>query len=67
MLLAENKIPYDFKVFNNLEHAERGRSGSFGTNQRYPYQYYVYVKNKDYDEATRILKKSDSINKYKLI
>lgn len=55
-ILSENKISYDIKVLNNLGHTERGRSGSFGMKQSHPYQYYIYVKSNDYDEATRLLK-----------
>ena len=58
-ILAENGIEYAIKV-TNLQRAfrnrsNRGRSGSFGINQKYIYEYKVYVRKDDYEKAVLLI------------
>jgi hypothetical protein len=59
-ILSANGIDYDVKV-TNLQSASvigvgRRRSGSFGINQNYTYEYKIYVHKKDYANAMRLIK-----------
>jgi hypothetical protein len=54
LILAQ--IKYDYKVSSHSSHS-RGRYGSFGSNVNYEKQYYVYVKNKDYEQAKYLVDK----------
>lgn len=51
---------------NNIEHYvkcqsrnfwNRGRTGSFGLNSEYLYDYKIYVRNKDYEKAIYLINK----------
>jgi hypothetical protein len=49
-----SKIKYKYKIANNFG-SSSGR-GSFGQNMKYAHMYYVYVHQKDYDQACFALK-----------
>ena len=55
--LALAHIKYDYKAISHSSHS-RGRYGSFGLNVNYEKQYYVYVKNKDYEHAKYLVDKA---------
>jgi len=59
-ILTANGIDYTVKV-TNLQSASvvgcgRGRMGSFGINEKYTYEYKIYVHKSDYDNALRLIK-----------
>jgi len=59
-ILSANGIEYAVKV-TNLQSASaigstRGRVGSFGTNQDYSYEYKIFVRRKDYDNASGLIR-----------
>lgn len=59
-ILSQNGIDYTVKTVN-LQAApllgnSRGRTGSFGINQDYPYEYKIYVHKKDFEKAVSLLK-----------
>ena len=59
-VLSANGIDYSIKV-TNLQSASvigsnRGRFGSFGINQKHSYEYKIYVRKKDYDNALRLIR-----------
>jgi hypothetical protein len=49
-VLAAKKIRYDYRIVNNAGR-NNSRKISFGVNPKYQYLYYLYVHQKDYDEA----------------
>lgn len=59
-ILSAKGIEYMVKV-TNLQSAsatgsDRARAGSLGINQNYSYEYKIYVHNKDYDNALRLIR-----------
>lgn len=59
-VLAANYIDYVIKT-TNLQSAPvigagRGRTGSFGINQDYAYEYKIFVHKNDYDKAKLLIK-----------
>ena len=59
-ILAANGIRYTVKV-TNLQSASavgsnRARTGSFGINQNYSYEYKIYVHKNDYEDALRLIR-----------
>lgn len=54
-VLAENKIEYTVKTKNLQERtfseSRRAGTGSFGVNQAVNYEYQIYVRKEDYDQA----------------
>ena len=57
-ILASNGIKYSVKV-TNLQSASvvgnsRARTGSFGINQNYSYEYKIFVHKNDYENAFRL-------------
>ncbi len=59
-ILSKNKIKYTIKT-TNLQSptaigSRRGRTGSFGINQAYSYEYKIYVHKKDYDKAKWLIR-----------
>ena len=59
-ILANNHIDYVIKT-TNLQNApvtgaNRGRTGSFGINQDYSYEYKIFVHKKDYDRAKLLIR-----------
>ncbi len=60
--LAANNIDYGIKVFNMQSggafcHRSGGRkSGAFGINQDFSYQYTIYVKRCDYEKACYVIR-----------
>lgn len=48
--LAAKGIRYDYKIID-YNSTKRTRMGSFGQNPKYGFLYYLYVHQKDYDEA----------------
>lgn len=59
-VLSANGIACSVKV-TNLQSASavgssRGRTGNFGINQTYAYEYKIYVHKKDYDAALRLIR-----------
>ena len=59
-ILSANGIAYTVKVINRQTAAaigsSRARSGSFGINQKFAYEYKIYVHKKDYDNALRLIR-----------
>ena len=59
-ILSANSIDYTVKVTNRQTAAaigsSRARSGSFGINQNFAYEYKIYVHKKDYDNALRLIR-----------
>lgn len=51
-VLDLNKIKYKYKIVNNFKPG----GGTFGQSMKYAQMYYVYVHQKDYDEACFALK-----------
>ena len=58
-ILADNGIKYFVKVVNlqsaSVVGSSRSRVGSFGVNQRFSYEYKIYVHKKDYEKALRLI------------
>ena len=59
-ILANNNIDYVIKT-TNLQNApvvgaNRGRTGSFGINQDYSYEYKIFVHKKDYGRAKLLIR-----------
>lgn len=52
-ILKRNKIKYDYKIFDNGNEA---RFGSFGENQAFKRQCYMYVAVKDFETAQFLLR-----------
>lgn len=59
-ILSANHIRYDSRTVDHNATASgtRGTMGRFAENPAYPYQYYVYVNNKDYENAKYLLNQS---------
>ena len=59
-ILSTNGIGYTVKVTNRQTAAaigsSRARSGSFGINQNFAYEYKIYVHKNDYDNALRLIR-----------
>ena len=59
-ILSINGIKYTVKVTNrqsaSVIGSKRARTGSFGVNQNYAYEYKIYVHAKDYDNALRLIR-----------
>ena len=58
-ILSQNGIDYTVKT-TNLQAASmfsnrRGEVGSFGVNQKYSYEYKIYVHKKDFEEAAHLI------------
>ena len=58
-ILSSNGIPYEIKT-TNLQSSQavgsrRGRYGSFGVNQKFSYEYKIYVHKNDYDKAVGLI------------
>lgn len=56
-ILSQNHIAYTVKT-TNLHSARnmRGRTGSFGINPDYSYEYKIYVQKKDFERAAYLIK-----------
>ena len=50
--LAVAGIKYDYRLINLNK--SRGRIGSFGQNQQFDTQYYLYVHQRDYEHAMHL-------------
>lgn len=60
-ILSNNSIDYTVKT-TNLQNSSAvggrtGRTGNFGINQDYSYEYKIYVHKKDYDKAVALIRK----------
>lgn len=60
-ILAQNKIDYDIKTLNrkspsSLAAGSRARTGTFGEKLDLEYEYTIYVKKDDYEEAAYLIK-----------
>lgn len=59
-ILASNGIKYSVKVTNfqspNVFGSSRARTGCFGINQNYSYEYKIFVHKKDYDNALQLIR-----------
>ncbi len=55
-ILAQNGIEYDFKVDDSTDQ-NWGHSSQLGINRNYASLHYVYVREKDYDEASYLIYK----------
>lgn len=60
-ILSNNNIDYSIKTTNlqsaPLVGSRRGRTGNFGINQDYSYEYKIYVNKDDYDKAIHLIAK----------
>lgn len=56
-ILAANGIKYQIRVVS-LSQKSRGRFGNLGLNSRFDTEYYIYVSQKDYDNAVFYLNQS---------
>ena len=59
-ILDTNDIPYITKT-TNLQSASfmgssRSRNGSFGIDQRFSYEYKIYVNKEDYNKAIQLVR-----------
>ena len=56
-ILSQNGVDYTVKT-TNLHSAGnmRGRTGSFGINPDYAYEYKIYVQKKDFERAAYLIK-----------
>ena len=59
-ILSQNGIDYTVKT-TNLQAAavvgsQRGRTGNFGINQDYSYEYKIYVHKKDFERAVSLIR-----------
>lgn len=59
-ILSQNGIDYTVKT-TNLQAApvagsHRGRTGNFGINQDYSYEYKIYVHKKDFERAESLIR-----------
>ena len=59
-ILSQNGIDYTVKT-TNLQAAsvvgnQRGRTGNFGINQEYSYEYKIYVHKKDFEKAKSLIR-----------
>ena len=61
-ILKDNKIPYSYKVVNQLSPGifdnRAGYVGSLGVNMDHAYLYYLYVAKKNYDKAQYLVRKA---------
>ena len=59
-ILAANGIKFAVKVTNlqsaNAIGSSRGRVGTLGVNLNYSYEYKIYVRKKDYEQALRLIR-----------
>ena len=59
-ILASNGIKYSVKVTNlqssTVVGSSRARTGCFGINQNYSYEYKIFVHKNDYEDALRLIK-----------
>ena len=59
-ILSVNGVKYAVKATNRQNAAilgsSRARTGSFGVNLNYAYEYKIYVHAKDYDNALRLIR-----------
>lgn len=58
-ILSQNGIEYKVKTINlqsaTFAGAERSRLGGLGINQKYSYEYKIYVHKKDYEKAKYLI------------
>ena len=59
-ILDKNGIQYDVKI-TNLENPavmgkSRGRTGSLGLDQKYVYEYKIYVRKEDFDRVSNLIR-----------
>ena len=54
-ILSANGIAYTAKV-TNLQRGSRGRSGTFGINLDYSYEYKIFVHRNDYEKASWLIR-----------
>ena len=52
--LYEKGIRYRYRIRNTYGDPSR-RLGTFDVDMNYAFQYYLYVKKQDYDQATQLL------------
>ena len=59
-ILSQNGIDYTVKTTNLQATAvvgsQRGRTGNFGINQDYSYEYKIYVHKKDFERAVSLIR-----------
>ena len=59
-ILASNGIKYSVKVTNlqssTVVGSSRARTGSFGINQNYSYEYKIFVHKNDYENALQLIR-----------
>ena len=59
-ILASNGIKYSVKVTNlqssTVVGSSRARTGSFGINQKYSYEYKIFVHKNDYENALQLIR-----------
>ncbi len=60
-ILASKNVEYYVKVVNRkspspMAGGSRGRTGTFGENLNLAYEYIIYVKKSDYDQAAYLIR-----------
>ena len=59
-VLTSNQIDYKIKTSNlqsaSLMGSSRSRTGSFGINQRYSYEYRIYTHKNDHERASHLIR-----------
>ena len=57
-ILSQNSIDYQIKTSNHSSGMyTRGRTGSFGQSSNYAYQYTIFVRRQDYENALYLINK----------
>lgn len=59
-VLISNQIDYRIKTSNlqsaSIMGSSRSRTGSYGINQRYSYEYRIYTHRKDHERASHLIR-----------
>lgn len=55
-ILAINQIKYTYKVVNPFASSGCGTRGSFGESSELSHMYYIYVHEKDYEWANKLIR-----------
>lgn len=60
-VLSKEQVPYIIKVINRKSPSpfapgSRAYTGTFGENLNLEYEYIIYVRNKDYEKASYLIK-----------
>lgn len=59
-ILVANNIGYFVRVVNH-GNSTRARTGSFGENMKFAYEYIIYVRRNDYDKAVACINRNHGL------